>query len=299
MFGFFSSIVKSINSVFSGIGSRLSEIFSSKKDLKDALEQLRNLLYQNDVSTVITQEIICHIEKAMLENKNYDANFVKSEIISFLKPMLKTNLSYDDFDILFLFGINGVGKTTFSVKLANLLRKSGHKPLLVAADTFRAAAADQLQEMASAAKIDLVCAGNLTDPASVVFEGGVNFAQAKHDRMIIDTAGRLHTKVNLINEFKKMQKVLDKTNLANKKTQTWLVLDGMLGQTNITQAQTFFQSIKIDGIVLTKLDSSSKCGSILSIVREFDAPVVYVTFGNDIQSITKFDSNEFLQRFLS
>ena len=199
--------------------------------------------------------------------------------------------------VFVLVGINGSGKTTSVAKLAYQCAQKGKKVLLVAADTFRAAAVAQLESWARATGTDIVTGAPGQDPASVVFTGCQQFIQGSYDILIIDTAGRLHTKANLMNELGKVMRIITK-NVPEKKVQTLLTIDAMLGQSSFGQAQLFKECAQVDGVILTKMDGTGKGGVIFAIAAELKLPVAYITFGEAVGDIKRFVSTEFVTQLL-
>ena len=195
--------------------------------------------------------------------------------------------------IFLLLGINGSGKTTFVGKFAHLLTQQKKRVLLVAGDTFRAAATQQLQEWGTRVGVEVFVGKENQDPASVIFDASKKFREEKFDHLIIDTAGRLQTKVNLMQELQKMRRIIDKQ-LPTAEISTWLTVDAMLGQNSLTQAQIFHEATNLNGIVLTKLDGSGKGGIVFSIVTLLGIPITYVTFGEQLDQVKRFDAQEYV-----
>ncbi len=197
-----------------------------------------------------------------------------------------------------LVGINGSGKTTFVGKLAYYYVLKGKKVLLVAADTFRAAASEQLTQWAKLSNTDIVVGKENQDPASVVFAGIERFKKEHYDILIVDTAGRLHVKVNLMNELAKIKRVITKQ-LPDKRNNTLLTIDSMLAQKSFEQAKVFKESTDVDGIVLTKMDGTGKGGIVFAISQKLQIPIVYITFGEKIDQLKTFDAQEYVRELLS
>jgi len=198
--------------------------------------------------------------------------------------------------ILFV-GINGGGKTTAIAKMANQLKSDGKKVLLAAADTFRAAATEQLEEWAVRVGVDIVIGKEKQDPASVVYQACEKFKNENYDYLIVDTAGRLQTKINLMNELAKLKRVIEKILGADRVTML-LTVDAMLGQNSFEQARIFNESAHLDGIVLTKMDGTGKGGIVFAIVQELKIPVAYITFGENLEAIKRFDAQEYVKDLL-
>jgi fused signal recognition particle receptor len=199
---------------------------------------------------------------------------------------------------MLMVGVNGSGKTTFLGKLAHRLTQDGKKVLLVAADTFRAAATEQLQVWGEQTGADVFTGRDGQDPASVVFDGCKTFIEGNYDHLLIDTAGRLQTKINLMNELSKIKKIIAR-HLPDEHIHTWLTIDSMLGQSSMAQAEVFNESTTLDGIVLTKYDGTGKGGILFAISEKLNLPVQYLTFGEQIDKLAAFDRTEYVQALLS
>ena len=197
-----------------------------------------------------------------------------------------------------MVGINGSGKTTFAGKLAHKYAQESKKVLLVAADTFRAAAPEQLQEWSDTVGVDMVRGTQNQDPASVVCSGCEKFKTDQYDILIIDTAGRLHTKTNLMNELTKINRVITKQ-LPDKTVNTLLTIDSMLGQNSFEQAKLFHESTDLSGLVLTKMDGTGKGGIVFAITDELAIPIWYITFGEQLNQLKLFDKNEYVDNLLN
>lgn len=299
MFGF---IKRKISNFFSGLGNRLKELFSTTNGAESIdFLKLEKLLLESDVGMSVSEQLINSVKKICRDQNYVDFQAVsqelKKQLLEILSDCQKTEI-YPK--ILLLVGVNGVGKTTFAAKFAHHLKSKGKKPLLVAADTFRAAAVDQISVLAGRANIDLVEGIDGQDPASVVFQGASKYIDGGFDHLIIDTAGRLHTKVNLMAELEKIGKVLEKK-LGNDASQisTWLVMDSMLGQSSISQAEIFNESTKLNGIVLTKCDGTAKGGGVFAIAKKFKLPVAFLTAGQSFDDLEAFDAQDYVDKFLT
>jgi fused signal recognition particle receptor len=202
-----------------------------------------------------------------------------------------------DSQVFVLVGINGSGKTTFAGKLAHKLKQEGNNVLLVAADTFRAAAPEQLTAWAQNIGVDIVLGTPNQDPAAVVFAGCERFKKENYDAIIIDTAGRLHTKTNLMNELAKIKRVITKQ-LPDKSITTLLTIDAMLGQNSFEQAKLFKECTDVNGIVLTKMDGTGKGGIVFAIAHQLHIPIAYISFGEQLDNIKLFDAQEYVHDLL-
>ena len=279
--------IKKLN-IFSGL-------FSVDEDFFEELEE--NLIL-SDMGMDTTMEAVEELRSRVKERKIKDPEEVKACLREILVEMLDvgdTSLHLEDKPaVILMIGVNGVGKTTTIGKLANVLKKEGNRVLLAAGDTFRAAAADQLTIWADRAKVDIIKHGEGSDPAAVVFDA-MNAARArKSDVVLVDTAGRLHNKQNLMNELNKISRVIDREGNTSSK-EVLLVLDATTGQNGLIQAKQFGESAGITGIVLTKLDGTAKGGIVLAIAKELGVPVKYVGLGEGIDDLQPFDPVAFAE----
>ena len=279
--------IKKLN-VFSGF-------FSIDEDFFDELEE--NLILA-DMGMDTTLEAVEELRGRVKEKKIKDPEEVKACLREILVEMLDVGDVALDLAgkpaVLLMIGVNGVGKTTTIGKLASLLKKEGNRVLLAAGDTFRAAAADQLSIWADRAQVEIVRHEEGSDPAAVVFDA-MNAARArKADVVLVDTAGRLHNKQNLMNELNKMSRVIDRESPDSSK-EVLLVLDATTGQNGLIQAKQFGESAGITGIVLTKLDGTAKGGIVLAIAKELGVPVKFVGLGEGIDDLQPFDAAELAQ----
>ena len=279
--------IKKLN-IFSGL-------FSVDEDFFEELEE--NLIL-SDMGMDTTMEAVEELRSRVKERKIKDPEEVKACLREILVEMLDVgdnNLHLEDKPaVILMIGVNGVGKTTTIGKLANVLKKEGNRVLLAAGDTFRAAAADQLTIWADRAKVDIIKHGEGSDPAAVVFDA-MNAARArKSDVVLVDTAGRLHNKQNLMNELNKISRVIDREGNTSSK-EVLLVLDATTGQNGLIQAKQFGESAGITGIVLTKLDGTAKGGIVLAIAKELGVPVKYVGLGEGIDDLQPFDPVAFAE----
>ena len=265
---------------------------------EDFFEELEENLILSDMGMDTTLEAVETLRERVKDNKIKEPEEVKACLREILVEML--NVGSTDLDltdkpaVILMIGVNGVGKTTTIGKLANLLKNQGNRVLLAAGDTFRAAAADQLAIWADRAKVDIVRHEEGSDPAAVVFDA-MNAARArKTDVVLVDTAGRLHNKQNLMNELNKIRRVIDREGTASSK-EVLLVLDATTGQNGLIQAKQFGESAGITGIVLTKLDGTAKGGVVLAIAKEMGVPVKFVGLGEGIDDLQPFDAVAFAE----
>ena len=265
---------------------------------EDFFEELEENLILSDMGMDTTLEAVETLRERVKTNKIKEPEEVKACLREILVEMLdvgSTDLDLTDKPaVILMIGVNGVGKTTTIGKLANLLKNQGNRVLLAAGDTFRAAAADQLAIWADRAKVDIVRHEEGSDPAAVVFDA-MNAARArKTDVVLVDTAGRLHNKQNLMNELNKIRRVIDREGTASSK-EVLLVLDATTGQNGLIQAKQFGESAGITGIVLTKLDGTAKGGVVLAIAKEMGVPVKFVGLGEGIDDLQPFDAVAFAE----
>ena len=265
---------------------------------EDFFEELEENLILSDMGMDTTLEAVETLRERVKADKIKEPEEVKACLREILVEML--DVGFTDLDltdkpaVILMIGVNGVGKTTTIGKLANLLKNQGNRVLLAAGDTFRAAAADQLAIWADRAKVDLVRHEEGSDPAAVVFDA-MNAARArKTDVVLVDTAGRLHNKQNLMNELNKIRRVIDREGTASSK-EVLLVLDATTGQNGLIQAKQFGESAGITGIVLTKLDGTAKGGVVLAIAKEMGVPVKFVGLGEGIDDLQPFDAVAFAE----
>ena len=265
---------------------------------EDFFEELEENLILSDMGMDTTLEAVETLRERVKANKIKEPEEVKACLREILVEMLdvgSTELDLTDKPaVILMIGVNGVGKTTTIGKQANLLKNQGNRVLLAAGDTFRAAAADQLAIWADRAKVDIVRHEEGSDPAAVVFDA-MNAARArKTDVVLVDTAGRLHNKQNLMNELNKIRRVIDREGTASSK-EVLLVLDATTGQNGLIQAKQFGESAGITGIVLTKLDGTAKGGVVLAIAKEMGVPVKFVGLGEGIDDLQPFDAVAFAE----
>ena len=274
-------------------GSFLSKFSKSKATIED-LEQFRQILISSDIGVGITEEILDLVKREKSEELSTAiANSLKSKLTTSSRAI---NLSSDGPTVILIVGVNGTGKTTSAAKLANYYAKSGKKVLLVAADTFRAAAVAQLQTWGQRIGVEVLSASSNSDPAAIAFDGAKKAKDEGFDFLIIDTAGRLHTKSNLMDELGKIQRVVEKVTLVNE---ILFVLDGTTGQNGIKQAETFAASVNLTGIVVTKLDGSTKGGIAIATEAALQVPLKYVGFGEGIEDLTPFEADGYIAELLT
>lgn len=291
MFNFIKSTLKNI---FESMSSGLQKLFLAPKIDQSTLKELELILIQADTGLNTTRQIISTLQQQHAAGKLDKGSDLQQSLQRCLEDLLiKPSQALYDAQVFLFVGINGSGKTTSAAKLAHQLQQSGKKVLLVAADTFRAAAVQQLQRWADQIGVPVEKGTDNQDPASVVFTGCLRFKQEGFDCVIIDTAGRLQTKSNLMKELEKIKRIIAKQ-LPDAALTTLLTIDSMLGQNSLEQARIFNESTTLDGIILTKMDGTGKGGVVFAIGSELHLPVAYISFGEGISDIKPFSAHEFV-----
>ena len=295
MFGFIKS---KLQKIFSTVTSKLGSFFSRKSIDAAALKELEILLISSDVGVSTAQSIIAQLKKDV-DAGECDGAQLKARMHTILLDILTKNEApdYRAYNVFLFVGINGSGKTTSIGKLAHLCAQQGKKVLLVAADTFRAAAPEQLKEWARITNVDILVGKEGQDPASLVYQGCEKFKNEQYDILIIDTAGRLQTKLNLMHELAKIKRAVEKQ-LSHESIATLLTIDGMLGQNSFEQAKLFKESTDVTGVILTKMDGTGKGGIVFAIAQELEVPVAFLTFGEQAEQIKIFDAHEYVSELL-
>ncbi|MBP5467020.1 MAG: signal recognition particle-docking protein FtsY [Clostridia bacterium] len=293
--GLFGKLKAVLTKTRDGLKKKLANLFT--KGLSDDFyEELEDILISSDVSVSTAAEIVEEIrdtaKKEKLKDETYVTELLKKELFETLDYADKVEVKTPA--IIMLIGVNGVGKTTTIGKLANKFVKEKKSVTIAAADTFRAAASDQLSVWADRAKVRIVKSSEGADASAVVFDAISSVKANKTDVLIIDTAGRLHVKANLMEELKKMDRVI-KREYPDANYYKLIVLDATTGQNAYNQVETFNKDVGIDGIVLTKLDGTAKGGFIISLSYELEVPVVYVGTGEKIDDIEDFDAEDFVE----
>ncbi len=277
----------------------LNNLFKSLRKVdEEFMEELEEVLICADVGYESTEAIIDKLRDRIKEDNLKDSDQILSALKEIMCDMIgegaPLNTGDTKPDVILVIGVNGVGKTTSIAKIANNLKKDGKKVVLAAADTFRAAAIDQLQIWADRVGVDLIKHTEGSDPAAVVFDATAAAKSRNADVLIIDTAGRLHNKKNLMDELSKISRVLDRE-LPDSARETLLVLDSTTGQNAVQQAKEFKNSANITGLVLTKLDGTAKGGIVFSIKEELGIPVKFIGVGEAVDDMEKFDNKQFVQ----
>ena len=297
--GIFDKLFGALKKTKEGFGTKLRQLFSKNKLGDDFYEELEELLIESDVSVSTAEEVVGRVKEQAIEEKLKDGDYV----VSLLRQVLVDILEESEVEqpvypcVIMLVGVNGVGKTTTVGKLAHYYLRQGKSVTVAAADTFRAAASEQLSIWADRAKVRIVRHEEGSDPAAVVFDA-VSSAKAKGtDVLIVDTAGRLHVKENLMNELKKMDHVVERE-YPQADFLKLLVLDATTGQNAVNQARVFDEAVELDGIVLTKLDGTAKGGFVFSLAEELGLPVLYAGVGEKMDDLELFDSETFVNAIL-
>lgn len=295
----FSFIKKALTKIYTSISSKLSPLFGKQTIDENTLKELEIILLAADTGVATTKSIMQQLREKHTRGELQEGASLKTSLHEILTNILEKPKQPDhDAQIFILVGINGSGKTTFASKIAHKYIKEGKKVLFVAADTFRAAAPEQLSVWAKQTGCDVVQGKEKQDPASVVFAGCQKFIDEKYDIVIIDTAGRLQTKVNLMNELSKLKRVIEKK-IPGQPMSVLLTIDSMLGQNSLEQARLFKTCTNVDGIVLTKMDGTGKGGILFAIANELDIPITYITFGEQINQMKLFNKKEFIDNLLN
>lgn len=292
----FNFIKDKLKKIYSHVTEKLHAIFSLKTIDQSTITEIEKLLITADTGVVITKQIIKDLQTAYSGGQLVEGADIKQLIEAKLLEMLPSGEGKPA-QIFLLVGINGCGKTTFAGKLAYHFTQQGKTCLLAAADTFRAAAPEQLTAWAKEANADLLIGKHNQDPAAVTFDACEKFKKEKYDYLIIDTAGRLQTKDNLMKELEKIKRIIAKQ-LPDYGIQTLITIDAMLGQNSLEQATIFHEATTVDGIILTKLDGTAKGGIIFSITSRLHIPVQFISFGEHINDIARFNPKEYVANLL-
>jgi fused signal recognition particle receptor len=296
--GFFARLKEGLSKTRNNIVNGIDSVFSGFSSIdEDFYEELEEILIMGDIGVNATTEIIDRLRAQVKEKHIKEPSDCKQLLIDSIKEQMRVDETAYEFEnrqsIIMVIGVNGVGKTTTVGKLAGKLKADGKKVIIAAADTFRAAAGDQLAEWADRAGVPMIGGNEGADPASVVYDA-VNAAKARGvDVLLIDTAGRLHNKKNLMEELKKMNRIVDRE-FPNAHRENLIVLDGTTGQNALVQAREFGEVADLTGIVLTKMDGTAKGGIAVAIQSELKVPVKYIGVGETIDDLQKFNSDDFV-----
>ena len=296
--GFFEKLKEGLKKTKEAVFKQVTSLFSRYTVIDDDLyDELEEILITSDVGVGTTEQILESLQEAVRRDKITEPEDARLALMKILAEMIgegePLNLSTSPAVVL-VIGVNGVGKTTSIAKIANLLKKDGKKVILAAADTFRAAAIDQIAVWADRVGVELVRHDEGPDPASVVYDA-ISAAKSRHaDVLIVDTAGRLHNKKNLMDELAKINRVISRE-LPDAARETLLILDATTGQNAVIQASEFKNAADITGLVLTKLDGTAKGGIVFSIKRELDIPVKFIGVGEQMEDLQVFHADEFVR----
>ena len=296
--GFFSRLVEGLTKTRNNIVSGIDAIFNGFSHIDDDFyEELEEILIMGDLGVHATENILDDLRKKVKENHIKEPADCKEFLIESIKEQMKVEETAYRFEkeksVLLVIGVNGVGKTTTVGKLAGKFKADGKKVVIAGADTFRAAAGDQLKEWAKRSGVDMIGGPEGSDPGAVVFDATAAAKARNADLLIVDTAGRLHNKKNLMNELGKINRILERE-YPDAYRETLIVLDATTGQNALVQAKEFAEVAGISGIVLTKMDGTAKGGIAVAIQSELGVPVKYIGVGESIDDLQKFNSDEFV-----
>jgi fused signal recognition particle receptor len=296
--GFFNRLKSGLTKTRDNIVAGIDAVFYGASEIdEDFYEELEEILIMGDIGVNATNDIIERMKDEVKKRHLRLPSECKELLVESIKEQMRVGDTAYDFEkeqsVIFIIGVNGVGKTTSVGKLAGILKGQGRKVLIAAADTFRAAAGDQLAEWANRAGVDMIGGNEGADPASVIYDA-VNAAKARNvDVLICDTAGRLHNKKNLMEELKKMNRIIDRE-FPNAHRENLIVLDGTTGQNALSQAREFGEVANLTGVILTKMDGTAKGGIAVAIQSELNVPVKYIGVGETIDDLQKFNADEFV-----
>ena len=300
--GFFDKLKHGLSKTKTSINEKINNVFSTfRKVDEDLLEELEEALIMSDVGMETSEKIISELRDKIKKEKIEDAEDVKKALKNIIKEILDSVDSSLNLEttpsIILVVGVNGVGKTTSIGKIANRLKRDGKKVVIAAADTFRAAAVEQLEIWANRAGCDIVKRHEGSDPASVVYDAIKVTKEKNADVLICDTAGRLHNKKYLMEELIKIKKIVDRE-LPDASKEVLMVLDATTGQNAILQVKAFKETVDINGLILTKLDGTAKGGAVIGIVSENEMPIKFIGVGEQIDDMEKFDSTDFVNALI-
>lgn len=292
--GFFEKIKAGLKKTKESISKKVFEAFKAKELNEEFYEELETVLISSDMGVTATEQIIEDLKQVIFEKKITSPEKAKAELKEILINSIDFEIPEYEYPLVILIaGINGVGKTTAVGKLANYFKSIGKSVVVAAADTFRAAASEQLEVWAERAGVRIIKHSEGSDPAAVVFDAIASQKAKNTDVILVDTAGRLHNKKNLMEELKKINRVIERE-LPNCDRRNYIVLDATTGQNAVTQVEIFDEAIDIDGIILTKLDGTAKGGVVMAIAAEYEMPVVYVGVGEKIDDLLPFNAEDFV-----
>lgn len=286
--------------LFTKFSEKIKSLFTSKKIDEEFFTSLEDTLIEGDLGSRLTDEIITELRKEAKEKKLTEAKDLQLLMKDILSSYIKTypvQLN-DGVNVFMILGVNGVGKTTTIAKMGQYYRERGKKVLLAAADTFRAAAVDQLDIHAERLGMRIVKQHTGSDPGAVVYDAVTSALAQKDDIVLVDTAGRMHNKENLMRELQKMDKIVKGRGVGENNYHKFLVIDATTGQNGLSQASLFNQAVKLDGVILTKYDSAAKGGALVQIGKTLSLPVLFVGTGEKYTDIHPFDREEYLNALI-
>lgn len=296
--GFFARLKDGLKKTRDNIVSGFDAIFTGSSAIDDDFyEELEEIMIMGDIGVNATEQIMDRLKAQVKEQHIKEPAACKQLLIDSMKEQMQVGETAYDFEtkqsIIMVIGVNGVGKTTTVGKMAGKMKAQGKKVLIAAADTFRAAAGDQLKEWAGRAGVDMIGGAEGSDPASVVFDAVMAAKARKADVLLIDTAGRLHNKKNLMEELRKMNRIIDRE-FPDAHRENFIVLDGTTGQNALVQAREFGDVADLTGIILTKMDGTAKGGIAVAIQSELSVPVKYIGVGESMDDLQKFNPDDFV-----
>jgi fused signal recognition particle receptor len=295
--GFFSKLKDGLTKTRNNISQSFANVFKASEIDDDFYDELEETLIMSDMGCETTENIIEDLKKKVKENHIKEAEACKELVINSIRDQMSVDENAYDFEdkktVVFVIGVNGVGKTTSIGKLAAQYKAQGRKVLMAAADTFRAAAIDQLKTWSNRAGVDIIAQGEGADPSAVVYDAVVAAKARNTDILLIDTAGRLHNKKNLMDELSKMRRIITRE-YPEANVESLIVLDGTTGQNALEQARQFSNVTEINGIIITKLDGTAKGGIAIAIQSELNVPVKYIGIGEKIEDLQRFDPTSYV-----
>lgn len=295
--GFFSRLKEGLSKTRNSISQSFANVFKANEIDDDFYDELEETLVMSDIGFETTEKIIDDLKVRVKENHMKEAAACRDLVINIIRDQMSVDETAYDFEdkktVVFVIGVNGVGKTTSIGKLAAQYKARGKKVLMAAADTFRAAAIDQLKTWSNRAGVDVIAQNEGADPSAVVYDAVVAAKARNTDILLIDTAGRLHNKKNLMDELSKMRRIISRE-YPEANVESLIVLDGTTGQNALEQARQFSNVTEINGIIITKLDGTAKGGIAIAIQSELNVPVKYIGIGEKIDDLQRFDPNSYV-----
>ncbi len=294
----FNFIKNKLSTIYATFSSKVHTLFQQSTIDAQTLKELEMLLITADTGVKTTKKILEHLQEKLNQDLIKKGNDLKAALETQLIQLIDAQNPIQNQTVFLLVGINGSGKTTAAGKLAHLFKNQHKKVMLAAGDTFRAGAADQLAQWATRTECTLVRGKEKQDPASVIFNACQAFKDNAYDVLIIDTAGRLQTKINLMKELEKIKRTIERQ-LPEHTICTVLTIDTMLGQNSFEQAKLFHESTAIDGLILTKMDGTAKGGIVFAINQELHIPVAFISYGEQTEQLKFFNAHEYVQQLLT